>query len=160
MREPTLSSPAGKAWLLESKSPVPDHQACLTAWLINVPRAHPFWQWWTVNMIHLRDIPGVRPAHKQYASAEYEFMIAAINPEQCPNPDPDKVDEGYPFLHPLDVTEQFDGVSDAEAVRICEGAVRTILAGEISPDQDYRSWWHELIQNTVRHFKDGLHPAN
>lgn len=156
-----MSGAGGQAWeLMPEKPAVKDHEASISAWLINVPGAHPFWSWWSVGMIHLRDIPGVPPANKRYPEAEYEFMIYTIDPNRCPHPDPDKAAEGYPHLIPFDVSEQFHGVSDQDAARICEGAVRAIVAGYISPDQDYRMAWRRLLHGTIKHFQEGRHPLN
>lgn len=153
MRDPDLTGKAGRAW----KAPLDSDQphGTLAGWLINVPKAHPFWSWWAINMIHLRDIEGVPPAKKHYPEAQYEFLIYAINPELCPEPDPDK--PPYPHLVPVDVCEQFHGVLDVDAVRICELAVLSIVDGRLSPDQDFRSAWHNTIQTTAEHYRQGKH---
>lgn len=122
---------------------------------MNVPGAHAFWSWWTVTLVHLREVPGVPPPHLKYPEAEYEFTIFSINPEACPEPDPDAV--GHPILTPPDVVEQFHGVSDEDAERICLGAVQAIVNGHISPDQDYRGVWKMLMAGTVEHFRQGAH---
>lgn len=132
----------------------------ISSWLVNMPGAHAFWAYWTLSIVSLRDFPGVPPANKRYPEAEYEFMIMAINPEACPNPDPDLVADGYPWLEPLDVVEQFHGISEMDCRRLAEGAVKTILSGKISPDQDYRSAWKALIAGTVQHLVEGRHPLN
>lgn len=161
MTEPTLTGPAGRAWLIPNKSNVLDHQAGLASWIVNVPGAHAFWAHWMVAVCHLRDIPGARPAVKKYPEAEYEFVIASINPELCPNPTPESaLQDGLQLLSPMDVVEQFHGVSDHDAIRVCEGAIRAIMAGHMSPDQDYRPIWREAIRETVRHFREGKHPLN
>ena len=161
MRDPDIEGPYGRAWFMPYKDPeVPDHQACLGSWLLNVPGAHPFWEYWLVTIIHLRDIPGSRPAIKHYAEAEYEFGINSINPEECPAPDPDNVREGYPLLQPSDVVEQFHGISDRDALRVAEAGVRAMVHGRISPDQDFRSMWSRLISDTVAHFRAGAHVEN
>lgn len=156
MRTPDLEGPAGRAW----RSPLEGHgvHATLSAWLVNVPGAHPFWSWWTVGVVHLRELEGFPPPHKRYPEAAYEFMIFAINPEQCPEPDPDDV--GHPLLTPPDVIEQFHGVLDADVVHICDLAVKAVVDGRISPDQDYRAHWHQVLTNTVEHFRQGLHAVN
>jgi hypothetical protein len=129
-------------------------------WLVNAPGAHPLWQWWVVALIHLRPIEGVRPAHKRYPEAEHEFIIFSIDPESCPEPDPEKAAEGYPHLVPIDVVEQFHGVGDHDAKRICESAVRAIVGGVLSPDQDYRGAWKKCIEGTVAHYRAGKHAEN
>ena len=136
-----------------------DHPACLAHWLVNVKGAHPFWEHWYVALIHLRDLPGVDPAKKRYPEAEYEFIIASISPEEAPEPDPDQKGS-YPLMTPIDVVEQFHGVSDRDAIRIAQAGIQAMMQGRISPDQDFRSMWHGLIWNTIDHFKQGKHPEN
>jgi hypothetical protein len=161
MSDPTLTGPAGRAWLITKESDVLAHQASLASWIVNVPGAHPFWSYWMVAVCHLRDIPGVKPAIKQYPSAEYEFLIASIDPERCPDPTTEQaLAEGLPLLSPIDVAEQFHGVKDQDAFRVCEAAIRAIVNGQVSPDQDYRPIWKTLIRETVKHFREGRHPLN
>lgn len=156
MRDPDMAGPCGRAWTYRIPK---ENNSGVAAWLVNRPGAHPFWQWWFVAMIHLRDTPGLPPAYKRYPEAEYEFMIYSIDPTDCPNPEPDDPD-GYPALSPIDVVEQFHGVSDVDASRICEGAIRAIVNGVASPDQDYRSVWRAMLETTVQHFKEGRHPTS
>lgn len=163
MREPDQQSQHARAWNLDiTKAPEgPGKEAGITCWLINVPGAHAFWAYWTITVISLKDLPGVPPAKKQYPEAEYEFIIMAIDPERCPNPDPDRIIvDGYPWLTPLDVVEQFHGISEVDCRRLAEGAVQAILSGRISPDQDFRSAWKGLIAGTVQHFIEGRHSLN
>lgn len=159
MHEPDIQGPFGRAWSLSHKSDVPDHTACLGNWLVNVPGAHPFWEYWLIVVIHLRDIPGVKPAYKKYPEAEFEFSIHSIDPERCPSPDPDG-GVGFPILSPVDVVEQFHGISDRDARRVAEAGVTAIVNGQVSPDQDFRSLWGMLITGTVEHFKQGAHREN
>lgn len=156
MRDPDAQGPYGRAWLLQDKSGKPDYQASCGAWLVNCPSAHPFWHWWLVGTTGLRDLPGVKPAVKQYPEAEYEFIIFSIDPQACPNPEPDDP-KGYPHLTPIDVVEHFHGVSDHDAARICMSAVHAIVNGVLSPDQDYRSAWKASLEATVQHFRSGQH---
>jgi hypothetical protein len=159
-RPPDAKGPAGRAWLIPNRSKVPDHSASLAQWLVNCPGAHPAWQWWTVGVVHLRPIEGVKPTAKQYPEAEYEFLIYAVSPEDNPEPDPDHPEQGYTPLFPLDVVEQFHGISDRDAVRLCGMCIRAIVDGLLSPDQDYRAAWKKTIEDTVAHYRAGKHPEN
>lgn len=156
-RQPDRTGAAGRAWLRQCKSDVPDHQATLASWLVNVYGAHPFWQWWAVSVVHLRDVPGQsRPAHKAYPEAAYEFLIVAIDPA-WPEASSTADDLELPFLSPIDVCEQFHGVDDANAFRFCGMAVDLIVGGRLSPDQDYRSVWREVVRDSIAHLRDGRH---
>lgn len=151
-REPDQQGPAGRAWLLKEDE---NRLATLAGWLVNCPKAHPAWQWWVVGSCHLRDIEGLPTAKKRYPEAEFEFLIFTVDPVAHPEPDPEK--PRYRALEPLDVVEQFHGVSDRDAARICAAAVRAIVNGLLSPDQDARRDWRASIEKTVEHFKSGAH---
>lgn len=163
MREPDQKSHLARAWNLDlSKVPEgPAKEAAVASWLLNVPGAHPFWSYWVMSVISLRDLPGMKPAHKCYPEAEYEFMILAVDPERHPAPDPDLILlEGFGWLDPIDVMEQFHGISVMDCRRLAEGSVRAICSGFISPDQDYRPAWKSLIAGTVQHLAEGRHPLH
>lgn len=146
------------AWKVADIRSTKDQEACLGTWLVYAPWAHPFWHTWAMSVVHLRDIPGVPPAHKKYPEAEYELLIAALDPNK--GPDPDHPENGFAFLHPIDVVEQFHGISDRDATRLLESAVRAIVAGTISPDSDYRSVWRDSVKGTVEHYRSGVHMEN
>lgn len=153
MRAPDIEGVRGKAWKIISR---PDHQAHIAGYIVSSPHYHPIWSYWLVNVCHLRDLPGVPPAYLAYPGAEYEFCIQSCDPTRDA-PDPDHPEKGYHTLCPVDVVEQFDGVSDDDARRMCEACVRGICDGLISPDQDYRSLWKKTIATTASHFRSGAH---
>ena len=163
MRAPDDENGPIRVWRIrDSAKTLPDHEAALASWLIEGP-FHPLWNQWQLSVIHLRDIEGVKPAFKQYPEAEYEFLIVSLNPDRrC---DVDELEStgnwGDPavpkFLTPADVTKQFDGVTDRQAVEIGEAAIRGIVSGELSPDSDFRSAWERLIDGTVAHYREGVH---
>lgn len=163
-RSPDFSGPSGRAW---QHHPVPDpalprsplnyldpESPNLIRFLLEVPGAHPVWHHWLLNVCHLRDLPDFPIASRSYAEAEYEFSIMAIDPQRCSQPDPDQ--PPYPYLTPLDVVEQFHGITDEQARRIGAQAVELIVSGRLSPDQDYRATWKEVLKRMV----SGLRTAN
>lgn len=130
----------------------------ISTWIVNGPY-HPFWSWWHVGVISLKDVPGAPPANKQYPEAEYEFAIYSL--QGTPNVqalrDGDLANRGFEsFLTPADVTFHFDGVTDEQAREICDAAVRAIIAGQ-SCDSDFRQWWLNSLAETVEHYKAGIH---
>jgi hypothetical protein len=156
MRGADLVGSCGRAWLLKPEKPNP---STLCSWLVNRPGAHPCWEWWLVGLITLKDIPGIRPARKSCPESEYELMIYAIDPGTCSSPEPDDPN-GYPPLLPLDVVEQFHGISEVDAKHLTELVVQTIVSGRISPDQDFRRTWGDVIAGTVQHLREGQHALN
>lgn len=153
MRDPDVSGQFGRAWLSRIKPSKPDHSACLACWVMHRPGAHPAWAWYVVTIIHLRDIPGVRPAVKRYPEAALELSVYALDPDR-----PVDIDEGpWHFLMPCELEYQFHGVSDRDATRICETYVRGCVVHGASPDSDLRLWWMRHLDATVDHFRSGAH---
>lgn len=140
-----------ESWGYESSS--------LADWVINGPY-HPFWSWWYLGLVHLRDIPGAPPANKQYPEAQYELMCMSLNPDPKDDrpkvPDIEKIESGdihggLPgFLTPADWVVQFHRVNDKQAIEVAELAASAIAHGQ-SCDSDFRSWWETAIPNTVKH---------
>jgi hypothetical protein len=135
----------------------------LADWVANGPY-HPFWSWWYIGLVHLRDVPGAPPANKQYPEAQYELMFLSLNPDgrNGGKVDVDKIEAGdieggLPgFLTPPDLVYQFHGVTDEQAIKIVERAVEHIAAGQ-SCDSDFRSWWRSSLDTTVQHYREGRH---
>lgn len=154
MREPDATGRTGKAWQMSKRVDGPkDWEASIASWVVEANGFHPLWNRWVVSAIHLRPIEGVKPASLQFETATHEFVIAAIDPES--EFDVDR--PPFMFLMPLDLTHQVGGIDDAQAARIVSLMVRTILDGNMSPDQDFRSLWESLLDNTARHMAEGKH---
>jgi hypothetical protein len=155
LRAPDEEGPAGRAWLLRPTDEGPEQEATVSSWLLNRPGAHPWWEWWIVTVVCLRDVQGLAPAARIYPEAAYEFQILTIDPDHFPAPDPDFVDDGYTYLHPPDVIEQFHGIDDAQAEQLCLSAIREILEGGISPDETFRDQWNKLLRAKVSALRTG-----
>lgn len=165
MREPDLAGVA-RAWRISEDPRVQERHirefghehTGLQTWLINGPY-HPFWSWWHVGVISLRDFEGMPPAQKQYPAAEFEFAIYSLDG----TPDIEAIERGdldnrgFKFLSPPDVVFHFDGVNDRQAVEICDAAVQLIVRGQ-SCDSDFRRFWDGSLRATVEHYKKGGHP--
>lgn len=157
MRTPDLvGTTNAQAWHMtevvkRNAGPVVSH-ATLTSYLLHVPWAHPAWSYYLLSLIHLRDLPGIPPATKKYPDAAYELIIISLDPQFTPDPDIGK----FHFLEPFDVVEQFHGVTDAQVIEMGEVFVQAILAGTISPDQDYRSHWTHMVAAAVQYFQQHL----
>ena len=145
---PTLENANRRAWeraLLPNTPP-----AYLKGWLLEVPGAHPFWKFWMVSMIALREMPGVPPAIKDSPDMTHEFSIYTINPEVCPDPDPAANVHFFPFLHPADVLVQVRLPSDGQALALLRVGVTWAVDGLLSPDSDFRSVWQQRIREEAQ----------
>lgn len=149
---------ARRAWRVIPKPKTIDQTATMAQWLVHCPHLHAFWGYWWINLIHLRDIPGVVPAHKHFPQAEYELAIYAQNPER--EPDPDNLDCTMAVLLPADVCEQFHGVTDEQAIDLVEVLVRGVVNWTLSPDSDFRQSWKSQISLCVEHVTTGHSEAD
>lgn len=164
MREPDKSGVA-QAWLIPlNQESVDAHikewgypPATIRQWFVVGPY-HPFWHWWMVSVIDLKDHDGMPPAHKQYPEAEYEFMIMSLNGEvnieACDTGDFEN--RGFKYLTPPDVVFHFHGVTEEQACEICDAAVSLIVKGQ-SCDSDFREYWKAMLARTVEHYVLGVH---
>lgn len=156
MRDPDINGARWRAWRVPVQPQNPDETASLACWLLHCPGAHPFWSYWTVSLIHLRPIEGgSRPAVKSYPHAEFELMVITIDPNHQPDPDDSR---SLHYLRPVDVSEQFHGITDAQAVELTKALVEHVCRGMLSPDSDWRARWREHIEATVEHMTTG-HPV-
>lgn len=139
----------GEAWRVSLdgvEHAVPDTTATLALWFLRSPLAHPFWSWWVVSAIHLRPIAGVKPAAIREPGATHEILVVALHPDSPPpQPRGMRAPPALRFLTPIDVQQQFVAIDDRGAVLLCERLVDACCAGRLSPDQDYRSAWREVI---------------
>lgn len=148
-RTPDLTGPGGEAWRITLRPQTPAETGGVAVWLVHAPHAHAFWSYYAMSVVHLRPIPGVKPAHRVHDDVTHELLVLALDPGYAP---PDPMDwRDMHYLTPADVVEQFQVPDDTAATRLLEAAVRTCCRGVVSPDQDYRSWWRGAIAKTAAH---------
>jgi len=150
-KPPDFHGDSGMAWRLDLPKILrePEHQATLMSYIVQGNNYHPCWDHWIVSLITLEEIPGALPAFKKYPEAMYEVMIVALNPEK-PLPDLDHIyEKPADILTPPDVILQFHGVDVNKAKEIVTSLVKQIVAGELSPDQDYRKLWKLRLAEQV-----------
>lgn len=164
MRDPDKTGVA-QAWLIPiSQEAIDAHikewgylPASIRQWFIKGPY-HPFWHWWMVSVIDLKDHEGMPPANKQYPEAEYEFIIMSldgeVNIDACDKGKPEN--RGFTYLQPPDVVFHFHGVTPEQASEICDSAVSLIVNGQ-SCDSDFREYWKSMLARTVEHYILGVH---
>ena len=154
MRTPDVETEHGRAWNMaglvaknSSKELVEEGEenAVIAAWLVDVPWAHPGWDYHAITAIHLRPTIGRKPSYKFYPNAEYELMIASVDPDTQPDPDVGL----FSYLAPIDIILQFHGVEDDFVKGMIESAVGCVLRQEISPDGDHFSCWRDAVHLAV-----------
>ena len=135
----------------------PDIDATVADWFIRAPGQSPAWECYTLGVIHLRPIEGVKPAVVTLPGATHEVLVVALNPAR--EPTPTDVDS-WEFLFPVNVCEQIHLPGDDEAVelaRLCARAVvlgvlpaEPALAGAVEP-------WRSSLIKTSAHLRGEEH---
>lgn len=145
----------GEAWKIETDTP---HPANCGAYLVKTPGyGHPLWWYYQVHCIHLRDVPGEEPAKIRMKGATHEIMFIALNPKDALPPI--KGWGNASWLFPIDIEHQFAVRNDQQAKKLLNSVVKHICEGH-SPDQGYREYWSQVIDNTAEHLAFGGHPSD
>ena len=126
--------------LAEVKDTDPNAQCNIALWLIedNVNIA---WHQYLINVVHLRQAPGVKPAKLFVPGVTHEMMCFALDPS---NGDytVDDIEKAFPNrLEPINMVYQFTAEHDAAAFGYIEGLLRRAP----SVDTDFRQWWTHRI---------------
>ena len=142
--KPDLVSRYGRAWVQNPEfDKRPDASAWLKAWIVQTEFAYPLCDHYLITCVHLRDIPGARPANITVAGATHGVSVVALQPhEDYPINGP----LPYPFPNPFNFVDQWKADSDEEAVQKVETCVKEIINGFLSPDTDYIDEWENRFK--------------
>lgn len=132
-----------------------EYPGALGLWTLHAPGSHIIWPWTRLTVVHLRPIPGMPDSVLHFPRASHEFGILAVDPERCPDPNPD--DRALKFLRPSNLVHQVTGITDEMATETLRLLVRAMVDGFTSPDEDYRAPNKQLIDGTLEHMKQGRH---
>jgi hypothetical protein len=100
-------------------------------------------------MVHLRDVEGIMAANKSRPDVTHELLIVALSPEaQLPKVDGPEFPVAH-MLTPVDVAEQVTLPDDGVASILVDEAVKAIVEGQLSPDQDFRTAWRIWTRSVV-----------
>ncbi len=146
MRAPDLKSEDIQAWHV--KKTTPDAAAALNQWIVSGP-FHPFWKFWIVSVVSLKEIPGIEPSKKHYPEAEYEISILSLHPDHPVDVDAFERGECLHPIMPPDLVMQIDGIQETWAIAIVDSMLTVIMSGTASPDSDFRSYWKRFIVNKM-----------
>lgn len=155
-----LTGPAGTAtqvhYTLERSDPL-DWNAAIAFWWLDCPGQTPFWRYYGLNVIHLRALVGVKPAHIRVPGATHEVLLAAYNPEANPSITDRRT---WQHLTPINLQEQIELPSDDEAVALARQCARAVvngvlwaeppLSGQVEP-------WRTTLIKTAAHARGEVH---
>jgi hypothetical protein len=139
--EPQIIGMHGKAWQCDVAAMAADcgqknNGACLGTWIIHAPWAHPFWQYYALSLVHLRQIEGMPPAKIMLPGAIHEIFLFALDPAHMP-----EIDKMPHLLHPANFGAQWIAENDEQAIKHVMGVVQEICDGLLSPDTDFKREW-------------------
>lgn len=122
--------------------------ASLAGWLMLLPGAHPLWNWYLLNVIHLRDIEGMPPAVKAEVSHTHEIIVVALDPERG-RPDPANA-ESWQHLVPVNHAVQFAASNDGDAIDLGYAVACALADGRLIAEPSGVRGARELMRAFVR----------
>lgn len=144
---PDYLGQVGRVWELDvdPDRTRPEHAAAIGGWLIEAPWAVPAWNYHVASLVHLRDIPGTKPAVITVDGASHELTMWSLDPQYEDQIDPQDTSTLKHVLTPIDMAEQFVSPSDQRALEVVRFAIQKCVDGELIPDTDFRSEWREFL---------------
>lgn len=149
---------AGKATeVIIDKAGTVDETATLAVWFLHAPGQSAAWDKYLMSVIHLRHIDGgTREPVISAPHATHELLVAALDPSMEPVAEQAR----WACLTPLNVMEQFEVPTDADAVRLLELSVRAVLAGWLwvePPLSGQVEPWRSTVVRTSAHLRGEVH---
>jgi hypothetical protein len=161
MAEPHRVGVRGCYWELDREALCSSGDATATVlavYLLDVPSAHPAWDCYLLSIIHLRDVPGIPAAHREFPTATHEILLWALNPESDASWNGIAFPpEGRFLLTPPNLIEQVELPSDEYALELVALLARAFIDGILSPDTDFRRMQQQAIRETALHMREGRH---
>lgn len=154
--QPSHTGQIGRAYRLPDEV-AKQKETCLACYFLDLPQVHPIWPRYQLAVVHLRDVPGLRPAVRWYPEAEYELAIYALNPGCSPRPD----DVGtWQQLQPANMVFQFHGTGGAGAAQLADEIAPLIVEGrlwvETSDVRGERERWEAYLKRHVELIRERL----
>lgn len=156
----TLVGPAGGAMevLYEwAEGDPPDVQGTVAVWYLHCPGQSPAWDRYILAVVHLRPIPGVRPAVVNVPHATHEVLVHALDPQRMPTAlDP----ATWAPLRPLNVVEQLQLPDDDAAREVAALAARAVVDGVLPAEPPLSGQvepWRTALLKTAAHLRGEEH---
>jgi hypothetical protein len=145
---PVIAGPAGTAEPATLRPLDRDQEAALAGWLIHAPGQSPAWEHYMLQLCHLREMPGVRAASKQFPEAEHQVILLALDPKG--RPDPDEPESWWP-LTPYNALVQFGGApSDEAAVSALYAVMEAIVNGQMMAEPPDHGWGRSALEKQIQ----------
>lgn len=125
-----------------------DPAAALARWVLHLPGQHPFWSYYLLSVVHLRDLPGFAPAYKRSPDMEHEVTLFALDPAVTPDPDNPAT---IKVLTPVNYVEQFAGLTDEQARLLGAQLALAFIAGQLLAEPSGISGARELFSKRLAH---------
>jgi hypothetical protein len=122
---------------------------------VHQPGAHPWWSWYAIAGVSLREQEGTPAPVLRFPSATHEFMVLALDPGK-PLPQIRNW-EGASYLKPFDLVHQVELPGDEQAQEIVDLIVRRAVCDGMSLDEDNRARWQRSLDTTAQHYREGRH---
>lgn len=169
-REPDLVGAAGRAWRIaltpEARAQWP---AAIDAFIFHAPGQAAAWSAFYVSAIHLRDVPGIPPAHLEFPGATHEIAVYALD-DHAHEIDPDdwqEESERRPMrwrLTPVNYQRAIAVRNDADAAMLVDALARAFVDGALPLEPFFsgdgpmgRGLVHNAIDETAKHIREGAH---
>lgn len=145
------AGPAGSATQVVVSDIGPDDRqdikGTVGVFFIHAPGQSPIWDKYFLSVVHLRDIPGAKPAILADPHATHEFHLGALDPDNDPSPERPME---WVLLHPLNLVWQTSLPDDVSALYMLEECAKKLVAGELwaePPLAGQREPWRSFLQS-------------
>lgn len=156
---------AGSACLVPVAPDVPNASESVASYLITAPYYHPVWSQYGLEVIRLRDVPGMPPPVLKFQGATHEIMVVALNPEHGPWTAEKVIAAQHqtPILTPINIAEQFEA-TDEEMRALADLLVQAVVHGMLNPEtadapSRIREQWLTVAVKTLAHIRGETHAS-
>ncbi len=125
----------------------PDSFFALDCWILHLP-GYAIWPHYLLSGTGLADIPGRRPATKQFPEATHEVLVAAIDPD-CTQAD--WLDQRIQTLSPINYVRQMV-TTETVANALLRHLAERFVSGFLPPEPQGIVGARELFNDTVDQF--------
>jgi hypothetical protein len=118
-------------------------------WVVQSIAANPFWSWYAILLVELRDVPGMPPAHVHVKGDTHEVTVWVLDPEFDSNYTQGAINDiaivgttlRGRLLEPLNHGYQWNAGDFESASARCQMLFEEIRDGLLNPDPDARLIW-------------------